>query len=186
MAKKSGKTASAAEAKPEEKKPEQHYDYTSFILRDRKQKDGNYRSPLSPKIKEDGGKDWVLNVHVPESVSPTGYMNVTMPSGKLSSDPEGKKNLFFKTSYKDKEGNPVEHANTYYIANEVGTLKGVATGSKDQAGVGTEISISPADLRKAVIEQSKADSAKYAKNNQREVPDVAQTEADGKDLQAGE
>ena len=68
MAKKSGKTTSAAETKPE-----QHYDYTSFILNDRKQKDGSYRSPLSPKVKEDGTKDWILNVKVPESVSPTGY-----------------------------------------------------------------------------------------------------------------
>lgn len=172
MAKKSGKTTSAAETKQE-----QHYDYTSFILNDRKQKDGSYRSPLSPKVKEDGTKDWILNVKVPESVSPTGYMNVTMPTGKLSSDPNGKKNLFFKNPYKDKEGNPVDHKNVYFIANEV-ELKAVATGKQGQEGVGTEITLSPMDLRKAVIEQSKADAAKYAKSSKREVPEVPQTESE--------
>ena len=172
MAKKSGKTTSVAETKPEK-----HYDYTSFILNDRKQKDGSYRSPLSPKVKEDGTKDWILNVKVPESVSPTGYMNVTMPTGKLSSDPDGKKNLFFKNPYKDKEGNPVDHKNVYFIANEV-ELKAVATGKQGQEGVGTEITLSPMDLRKAVIEQSKADAAKYAKSREREVPEVPQTESE--------
>lgn len=172
MAKKSGKTATKPAEQAASKKEEQHYDYTSFILNDRKQKDGTYRSPLSPKVKDDGSKDWVLNVKVPESVSPTGYMNVSLPTGKLSSDPNGKKNLFFKNPYKDKEGNAVEHKNVYYIANEVGELKCVATGATGKPGVGTEISISPMDLRTAIIEQSKADAAAYAKSREREVPEV--------------
>lgn len=176
MAKQSGKTATkpAEQAAPKE---EQHYDYTSFILNDRN-KDGVYHSPLSAKTKDDGTKDWFLNVHVPERVSPTGYMNVALPVGKLSTDPNGRKNLFFKNPYKDKAGNEVKHKNIYYIANEVGELKCVATGTTGNPGVGTEISISPMDLRKAIIEQSRADAAAYAKSRQREVPEVeSQAEA---------
>lgn len=177
MAKKSGKTATKPAEQAAPAKEGQHYDYTSFNLWDRKGKDENgkdkYTSPLSPaKVHEDGTKDWKLNVKVPESVSPTGYMNVMLPTGKLSTDPNGRKNLFFKNPCKDKDGNEIAHKFTYYIANEVNELKCVATGAAGKPGVGTEISISPMDLRKAVIEQSKADAAAYAKSREREVPEV--------------
>lgn len=176
MAKTAGKTAKKSEAQTPVKN-EQHYDYTSFIINDRKDsaaKEG-YRSPISARNNEaTGAKTWLLNVKVPETISPTGYMNVTLPDGKLSTDPEGKKNQWFKTPRKDKEGNAVEHSSMVYIANEVGELSCVATGRKDQDGVGTEIRISPQDLRAAVITQSKADMDAYhqRKAAEREVPDV--------------
>ena len=180
MGKTSGKTAAKKSEAQAPAKTEQHYDYTSLIINDRKDsaaKDG-YRSPISART-NDNAKDWILNVKVPETVSPTGYMNVSLPNGKLSTDPEGKKNQWFKTPRKDKEGNVMEHSNMIYIANEVGELSGVATGRKDQDGVGTKINITPQDLREAVITQSKADMAAYnQKKAEREVPNVeAQTEA---------
>lgn len=175
MAKTAGKTAKKPEAQTPAKN-EQHYDYTSFIINDRKDsaaKEG-YRSPISARNNEASGtKTWLLNVKVPETISPTGYMNVTLPDGKLSTDPEGKKNQWFKTPRKDKEGNAVEHSSMVYIANEVGELSCVVTGRKDQDGVGTEIKISPQDLRAAVITQSKADMEAWReKKAEREVPDV--------------
>lgn len=184
MGKTSGKTAKKAEVQAPAK-TEQHYDYTSFIINDRKDsaaKEG-YRSPISARSNEDA-KEWILNVKVPETVSPTGYMNVSLPSGKLSTDPDGKKNQWFKTPRKDKEGNVMEHSNMIYIANEVGELSGVATGRKDQDGVGTEIKISPQNLREAVIAQSRADMEAYnQKKAEREIPEVgAQAEAAEQDL----
>lgn len=184
MGKTSGKTAKKAEVQAPVK-TEKHYDYTSFIINDRKDsaaKEG-YRSPISARSNE-GAKEWILNVKVPETVSPTGYMNVSLPSGKLSTDPDGKKNQWFKTPRKDKEGNVMEHSNMIYIANEVGELSGVATGRKDQDGVGTEIKISPQNLREAVITQSRADMKAYnQKKAEREIPEVgAQAEAAEQDL----
>lgn len=127
---------------------------------------------------------WLLNVPVTEDVSPTNWVDITLPSGKLKSDPT-KSNWYSKEVESEDDvprsgnkGNEKgEKTLKIHIANEVGELHGITKG----AGGGQEISITPHDLRDSIIRQgviyasSKAADNK-AKDNTREIPEVAGAE----------
>lgn len=170
--KKSGKVApKAAEAKTETKQAakqdtkDQAFQYTSFRIQNknlRKDKEGN----------------WRLNVNVPETVSPTGWMNVDLPVGKLADD--NNKSLWFKKAHVNKDESVSEKVSDFYIANEIKELNCVSAGKE---GAGKKITISPADLRSAVIEQDTANKAAQATAG-RETPSV-ESQAE-ESMQAGE
>ncbi len=148
------------------------YDYTSFKISNAKLR--------KTKDKETNEDVWTLNTRVPEDVSPTGWANITLPAGKLASDPEGKKSNWFKKDEPAVEGQNAK--STIYIANGI-ELTGTIAGKKgadpkvdELIGKSTLKPVTALEVRNAVIDNAKA----YQQQNQgktREIPEVG-TEAE--------
>lgn len=161
------------------------YTYTSFRIR-KAVKDEEGKTVQSGQLRKHDENTYHLNVNVPENISPTGWANIQLPNGKFpDKDKDGndvEKSNWFTRDHVNADGTKSERMSDIFIANNL-ELEGIVTGQKGAPHVGDTFKITPADLRTAVIEQSKARS--NAKAAEREVPEVEGAQ-ESLEAQAGE